>query len=126
MVKTEVRHYRKSYTSLWLDNRELLDINRVGLWRIIWGKLDRIILELDMPMSDTVKKLIYSRHPYSIGLFTREHGRLDTLDGATHIMTFENCQLNRRWIPQPVPLYADAEVITAFVEFTCEIVEHNV
>ncbi len=125
MVKTEVRHYRKSYTSLWLDNKELLDINRVGLWRIIWGKPDRIILQLDLPMSEVVKKLVYFG-TFNLGMFTRETGRLDTLDGAIHIMTFENCQLHRRWIPQPLPLYADAEVITAFVEFTCKIVEHNV
>ncbi len=125
MVKTKIKHYRKSYTSLWLDNEELLDLNRVGLWRVIWGKPDRIILQLDLPMSDVVKKLVYFG-AFNLGMFTRETGRLDTLDNAIHIMTFENCQLHRKWIPQPVPLYADAEVITAFVEFTCKIVEHNV
>lgn len=124
MVKTEIKHYRKSHTTLWLDSRELLDINRVSLWRIIWGKPDRIILQLDLPMSNNVKRLLELSY-FNLGMFTKEAGRLDTLDGAIHVMTFEQCRLNRRWIPQLIPLYADAETMTAFAEFTCKIVEHN-
>lgn len=115
--------YRKSRLTLWLNNEIFLGASDAAIWRVIWGKpTDRIILNIDMPVRC---KALFELETFNLGMFFHEVGRLDTLNNATPVMTFENCRLNRRWMPQPMTLEYSDNIAQLFAEFTCKIVEHN-
>jgi hypothetical protein len=118
MIKPMV--FNKMKSVLWINDREVLPIGKVGLWRVIWGNPDRIILEFDLPVQNNLIKRLESE-VFNLGFYNKDFGRLDDLRDASHVATFKDCKPNRKWMPQPMLLYPDAEITTFFIEFTCKI-----
>lgn len=122
-----IRYYLKDKLTLWLNDETVLTFNNsVAIWRIIWGKWDkpdRIILNYDVFKSNQIIKILGDT-PLNLSICHKEVGRLDTLEGQDLVYRFENCQINRRWIPQPTLLSpSNGEIVQAFVELTCKIIE---
>lgn len=113
----QAKYYTKNKLTLWLNGEQWLGLN-IGVWRIIWGNPDRIILEADLPAGIKIFELPKG---CTLEILHKPAGRFDNREGAEVILRFNNCQPHRKWIPQPMALYAEDSILTAFVELTCEI-----
>ncbi len=94
-----------------------------GVWRIIWGNPDRVILYGYWPKFARVFDL-----PAGANIELRNHSYhlpLDLYEYSEPVFIFRNCQLKRKWMPKPLPL-GESHVLTAFSEFECEIVRHDI